>query len=71
MISKARVDPLERSGASDLDDHLVYMSSRSAAIRVPRHCDVTIAYCVRTTANRSRWTVGDRDQANGPIAGTL
>jgi hypothetical protein len=36
LISKARVDVIERSGAAGLDDHLVYMSNRSAAIRVTR-----------------------------------
>jgi lauroyl/myristoyl acyltransferase len=36
LISKARVDVIEQSGAADFADHIVYMSSRSAAIRLTR-----------------------------------
>ena len=36
LISKARVDVIEQSGVASLSDHVVYLSNRSAAIRLTR-----------------------------------
>jgi lauroyl/myristoyl acyltransferase len=36
LISKARVDVIEQSGSAELADHVVYLSDRSAAIRMTR-----------------------------------